>query len=370
MGLDVNRFPDGTSSFDPVVFCPLCHKVLDDPVQLDCVKLEVGNNKPKSKSQQSNRHIFCRTCIVEYFADSGIACPIDGEKFKRNTKRSLISPPPKKIFDILSKLELTCDFPGCSKVVQLKNLVSHMETCEFKAAPILKISISGGTYNSIASYHSHVVNSSGNNDNHNNKNNGDCCSSSYGSEQSLSQRTKTPDPVPHRTGDDSFEERLRKIERKYQERLDVTKHVLEAKVDQYNQDQMTKLRQSYQKEMENQQKLHHVQMAQVEEKIRKEVEGLKRHWIEDTQKPLKKQKLRRVEPSPRSISPSSPRKDQSLLDSEDNVFNRLSTKLEEIARAQKKELLHMITVEMIKTEKSSETRTQGHDGRIEERSFS
>ena len=224
-----------------------------------------------------------------------------------------------------------------------------------KAAPILKISISGGTYNSIASYHSHVVNSTcGNNstfggNDHNNKNNGDC-SSSYGSEQSLSQRTRTPDPVSQKSGDDSFEERIRKIERKYQERLDVTKHVLEAKVDQYNQDQMAKLRQSYQKEMETQQKLHQVQMAQVEEKIRKEVDGLKRHWIEDTQKPLKKQKLRRVEPSPRSMSPSSPRKDQSL-DSEDGLFNRLNCKLEEIARVQKKELLHMITVEMIKTEK-------------------
>lgn len=49
-------------------------------------------------------HVFCRSCIVDYFAEtSGSQCPIDDQKFKRNTKRSLIQRPSKLILDALSR---------------------------------------------------------------------------------------------------------------------------------------------------------------------------------------------------------------------------------------------------------------------------
>lgn len=111
-----------------------------------------SSNVNAKSSTPGNLHVFCRSCIVDHFAESGgSSCPIDDEKFKRNTKRSLIQIPPQVILNALSSLEISCEFPGCSTVTTLNYLADHQEECPFKPAPVIKINLSCLTPSSTAS---------------------------------------------------------------------------------------------------------------------------------------------------------------------------------------------------------------------------
>lgn len=99
MGFDLERF---ACELSPSLKCPICCKIFENPVQVDCV----GGDKNAS-------HIFCRSCLIETFASSDrLRCPIDGKLFKRNTRRSLFLKPPQELFDTLSSLPIKCSFPG------------------------------------------------------------------------------------------------------------------------------------------------------------------------------------------------------------------------------------------------------------------
>lgn len=258
MGYDLERFSNAP---DSLLICPICRKVLEDPVQLDCVRKNndlissaenthvnpsgssvslsrrvslspsngtspngeasildtcvpssakgttVGSRKSsrRTASNQANNtsdltspppssagvvsrsrkdstkesestsksnnigtrnlHVFCRSCIVDHFAESGgFSCPIDEEKFKRNTKRSLIQTPPQVILSSLSSLEIACEFAGCSTVTTISSLADHLEECTFKPPPVIKINLSCltpsssgstlGDYHAVPNYHS------------------------------------------------------------------------------------------------------------------------------------------------------------------------------------------------------------------------
>lgn len=223
MGYEINRFK---ATVNDCLLCPICRKVLQDPVQLDCVRRSFQEDDGKSdghhpqenyhtpnghssgkkvshgstsssttasatgsrsrrshakssssteggssphntansstsstsssimpanlsqvkKEDREKLHLFCRCCIVDHFAESGVVCPLDDQKLKRNTNRSLITTPPKLILDSLSKLEIECDFfSQCSTRVPLGDLNEHLETCPYKTNPVIRINM-GSVY--------------------------------------------------------------------------------------------------------------------------------------------------------------------------------------------------------------------------------
>ncbi|XP_074601753.1 uncharacterized protein LOC141855560 [Brevipalpus obovatus] len=118
MGYDLERF---TCEVSPTLKCPICRKIYENPVQVDC-----------SGGDKDVQHIFCRACLIETFASSDrLKCPIDGKLFKRNTRRSLFLIPPQELFDTLSSLPIKCSFSGCMMSIKLGDLESHIEICQF-----------------------------------------------------------------------------------------------------------------------------------------------------------------------------------------------------------------------------------------------
>ncbi|XP_054574941.1 E3 ubiquitin-protein ligase NRDP1 isoform X1 [Eptesicus fuscus] len=72
-------------------------------------------------------HAFCNACITQWFSQQQ-TCPVD---------RSVVTvahlrPVPRIMRNMLSKLQIACDNAvfGCSAVVRLDNLMSHLSDCE------------------------------------------------------------------------------------------------------------------------------------------------------------------------------------------------------------------------------------------------
>jgi len=100
MGYDLDRFE---STIDSSLKCPICLKVYENPVQLEC----------SGSIKNGAQHIFCRSCLIQRFASSdSLRCPLDGRKFKRNTRKNLFQMPPQEVFDMISSLLIKCSFQG------------------------------------------------------------------------------------------------------------------------------------------------------------------------------------------------------------------------------------------------------------------
>lgn len=107
MGYDVTRFQ---GDVDEDLICPICSGVLEEPVQAPHCE-----------------HAFCNACITQWFSQQQ-TCPVD---------RSVVTvahlrPVPRIMRNMLSKLQIACDNAvfGCSAVVRLDSLMSHLSDCE------------------------------------------------------------------------------------------------------------------------------------------------------------------------------------------------------------------------------------------------
>uniref|UniRef100_G1Q8D6 E3 ubiquitin-protein ligase NRDP1 n=1 Tax=Myotis lucifugus TaxID=59463 RepID=G1Q8D6_MYOLU len=107
MGYDVTRFQ---GDVDEDLICPICSGVLEEPVQA-----------PRCE------HAFCNACITQWFSQQH-TCPVD----RSVVTAADLSPVPRILQNMLSKLQITCDNAvfGCSAVVRLDNLRSHLSDCE------------------------------------------------------------------------------------------------------------------------------------------------------------------------------------------------------------------------------------------------
>ncbi|OWF41314.1 RING finger protein 151-like [Mizuhopecten yessoensis] len=137
MGYDVDRF---VVQVNDGLLCCICRDVLEDPVQAPC------------------EHAFCRTCIEGWLVEN-TRCPEDRKPLSLSALKSLF----RYMRNDLNKLQLKCcnHFLGCTHVGDLefmhthesdcplgtvacpndkcnlmvtrKDLIDHLETCEFRS---------------------------------------------------------------------------------------------------------------------------------------------------------------------------------------------------------------------------------------------
>lgn len=107
MGYDVTRFQ---GDVDKDLICPLCHGVLEEPVQTSHCE-----------------HAFCNACIAQWFSQQQ-TCPVDCSA----VTAAQLRPVPRIMRNMLSKLQIACDYAGagCSAVVRLDGLRSHLSDCQ------------------------------------------------------------------------------------------------------------------------------------------------------------------------------------------------------------------------------------------------
>ncbi|XDB50397.1 hypothetical protein AB1E18_003962 [Capra hircus] len=108
-----DRFQGECSRLEPApqhLEGPGFHGVLEEPVQAPHCE-----------------HAFCNACITQWFSQQQ-TCPVD---------RSVVTvahlrPVPRIMRNMLSKLQIACDNAvfGCSAIVRLDNLMSHLSDCE------------------------------------------------------------------------------------------------------------------------------------------------------------------------------------------------------------------------------------------------
>ena len=91
--------------------CPICQKVLKDPVQC------------------RNEHYFCKACITQHLKNSQ-TCPVCMEKVTEET----LSKPPRILTNILNALMINCDHSerGCTELIELVRLEDHTRSCNYK----------------------------------------------------------------------------------------------------------------------------------------------------------------------------------------------------------------------------------------------
>uniref|UniRef100_A0A4X2LXV7 E3 ubiquitin-protein ligase NRDP1 n=1 Tax=Vombatus ursinus TaxID=29139 RepID=A0A4X2LXV7_VOMUR len=107
MGYDRARF---LGDVDEDLICPICHGVLEEPVQApNC------------------EHAFCNTCITQGSSWQQ-TCPVDGSV----VTVPHLCPIPRIMRNMLSKLQITCNNAkaGCSAILRLDNLMLHLISCE------------------------------------------------------------------------------------------------------------------------------------------------------------------------------------------------------------------------------------------------
>ncbi|XP_046681463.1 E3 ubiquitin-protein ligase NRDP1 [Homalodisca vitripennis] len=107
MGFDVHRF---SGEVDEELVCPICSGVLEDPLQAPLCE-----------------HAFCRSCIQEWISRQP-TCPVD----RQAITSAQLRPVPRILRNLLSRLCITCENSqyGCSAVLKLDSLTSHLEECE------------------------------------------------------------------------------------------------------------------------------------------------------------------------------------------------------------------------------------------------
>ena len=110
----------------PDVQCPICHNILDSPVQLTCGKMACGE------------------CIVMQGEKLLSTCPCcDGE---HNNLPESFQTPPDVVQSVLGSLPVQCDQPVCTAYVALRDLLTHIEqgcrpsdTCTQPSATVSEI---------------------------------------------------------------------------------------------------------------------------------------------------------------------------------------------------------------------------------------
>ncbi|XP_076368626.1 E3 ubiquitin-protein ligase NRDP1-like [Tachypleus tridentatus] len=107
MGYDLRRFH---GAVDEELICPICSGVLEEPLQA-----------PQCE------HAFCRTCIHEWLTRQQM-CPVDRTPITTLQLKCV----PRILRNLLSRLLISCDNSsfGCTAVVKLDRLASHLEGCE------------------------------------------------------------------------------------------------------------------------------------------------------------------------------------------------------------------------------------------------
>lgn len=109
MGYEIVRFLE---EVDEELLCTICGQVLEAPVQI-----------------RQCEHCFCSSCINEWLKHQQV-CPVD---------RNPVSPmddliqPPRILRNLLSRLKIACENKGfgCTAVVRLDCLQSHLDACEY-----------------------------------------------------------------------------------------------------------------------------------------------------------------------------------------------------------------------------------------------
>ncbi|CAF0734867.1 unnamed protein product [Didymodactylos carnosus] len=115
MGYDVARFPN---EIDGELICAICGGVLQDPLQSpDC------------------EHAFCQICINEWLSRNQ-TCPVDRSAIVPGQ----LKPVPRILKNLLSRLNITCENEphGCSAVLKMENLNSHLVECEFNPKKLIE----------------------------------------------------------------------------------------------------------------------------------------------------------------------------------------------------------------------------------------
>ncbi|CAO1391773.1 unnamed protein product [Diamesa serratosioi] len=107
MGFDLTRFQ---GDVDEELICPICSSVLEEPLQVI-----------------SCEHAFCRSCIQEWLSRQP-TCPVDRNPITTANLRTV----PRILRNLLSRLNINCDnqLYGCTQVLKLDALNSHLEECE------------------------------------------------------------------------------------------------------------------------------------------------------------------------------------------------------------------------------------------------
>jgi len=107
MGYDLNRFQ---GEVDEELTCPICSGVLEEPLQTAICE-----------------HAFCRACITEWLSRQP-TCPVDRNILNTANLRAV----PRILRNLLSRLSIACDnaMYGCTLVLKLDALSSHLEECE------------------------------------------------------------------------------------------------------------------------------------------------------------------------------------------------------------------------------------------------
>ncbi|KAK9871514.1 hypothetical protein WA026_012885 [Henosepilachna vigintioctopunctata] len=108
MGFELNRFH---GDVDEELICPICSAVLEDPLQAPTCE-----------------HAFCKSCITEWISRQP-TCPVD----RQNVTSAQLRQVPRILRNLLSRLCINCDNTpyGCTRVLKLDSLQSHLEECEF-----------------------------------------------------------------------------------------------------------------------------------------------------------------------------------------------------------------------------------------------
>ncbi|KAJ9579933.1 hypothetical protein L9F63_004406 [Diploptera punctata] len=104
MGFEVNRFQ---GEVDEELVCPICSGVLEDPLQAPVCE-----------------HAFCRACIQEWISRQP-TCPVD----RQPITSAQLRPVPRILRNLLSRKSFHRDY-GCTSVMKLDSLSSHLEECE------------------------------------------------------------------------------------------------------------------------------------------------------------------------------------------------------------------------------------------------
>jgi E3 ubiquitin-protein ligase NRDP1 len=110
MGYDVGRF---VGEVDEELLCPICGHVLENPLQI-----------------KNCEHCFCTACIKEWLKHQSI-CPVDRSSVPN--RGSNLVPAPRILRNLLSRLKIKCENErfGCTVVVHLDGLTSHMDQCQY-----------------------------------------------------------------------------------------------------------------------------------------------------------------------------------------------------------------------------------------------
>eukprot|EP00118_Oscarella_pearsei_P013848 m.114623 g.114623 ORF g.114623 m.114623 type:complete len:228 (+) comp37513_c0_seq12:135-818(+) len=97
--------------------CPVCLLVLRDPILTIC------------------GHSLCNSCFRELPRNGKVLCPVDREEIREREAHSVM--PDKKTERKILELHVQCraSSAGCVKIIELRYLQDHMNTCEYALVP-------------------------------------------------------------------------------------------------------------------------------------------------------------------------------------------------------------------------------------------